>query len=93
MEIIYRVKELGDLLKKHYVSAQFVYFHSKCHPSKPVWCKYHSDGFIIIECSECEKEIIKNSGFGFTGHCDRTGENVIDTDGILDRYSECGGEG
>ncbi len=36
-----------------------LYLHSKCHPEEPVWCSYHPDGFIIVRCSICEKEIAK----------------------------------
>jgi len=58
MEVIQGAKEL-DSMKRNCCKTKFIYLHSDCHPLKPTWCKYHSDGFIIIECSECGKEIIK----------------------------------
>ena len=67
METIKTTKELDELLKNT-EALDVVYIHSECHLASPTWCKYHADGFIIIECAKCGLEIIK---IGVDNNCQK----------------------
>ena len=34
-------------------------FHSRCHPSQPLWVSADDSGALILTCSVCEKEVFR----------------------------------
>ena len=40
----------------HYSSDEWMYLHSRCHPSDPTYCKVKGNT-LIVECAVCDKLI------------------------------------